>query len=369
LAKNIVDYATGVKPNDKVLIEATDPITYPMVAELVRQVYAVGGFPFTHLHADEVDHALHMGALAEQYDLEASFQRARMENMDVFIGIRGSMNALNLSDVSADRMKIFSSTIMQKVHMEVRLPKTRWVVLRFPNSSFAQAAKMSTQQFEDFYFNCCLLNYRQLSIAMDPLVELMQHTNCVHIKGPGTDLRFSIKGIPAIKCDGKLNIPDGEVFTAPVKDSVNGVLQTNTPTLYEGNYFSGVRLVFENGKIVEESCETGDAVKLKGIFDRDEGSRFVGEFALGVNPEINREMLDILFDEKIAGSFHFTPGNSYDEAPNGNKSEVHWDLVTRQFKKDGGGEIWFDDVLIRKDGIFILPELEGLNPAAFGVNI
>ena len=221
---------------------------------------------------------------------------------------------------------------------------------------------MSTREFEDFFYKACLLDYSEMSKAMDPLVDLMNRTDKVQIKGPGTDLTFSIKGLNAIKCDGKLNIPDGEVFSAPVKDSVNGVLQYNTPTLYEGNFFDGIRLTFEKGRIVKAECEVGDVAKLNDIFQRDEGACYVGEFALGVNPYIRREMLDILFDEKIAGSFHFTPGGCYDDCDNGNKSEIHWDLVCRQFAENGGGEIWFDDVLIRKDGIFTLDELKPLNP-------
>ena len=362
LAKNLVKYSMAVKPGEKVLIEAFDAGTFEMVEALIEEVYAAQGLPFYRLHDDLVRRAQLMHADQEAFELEARIQREQMEAMTCYVGLRGSKNVLEMSDVPSSSMRVYSSTIGKKVHMEVRVPKTRWVVLRFPNPTFAQAAKLSTRAFEEFFYKACLLDYAKMSKSMDPLVDLMQRTDQVHIKGPGTDLRFSIKGIPAIKCDGKLNIPDGEVFTAPVKESANGVLTTNTPTLYEGGFYNGVKLVFKDGKIIEESCETGDAAKLKAIFDRDEGSRYVGEFALGVNPEIRREMLDILFDEKIAGSFHFTPGGCYDDASNGNKSEIHWDLVTRQFPESGGGEIWFDGVLIRKDGLFLPADLLALNP-------
>jgi aminopeptidase len=352
----------AVKPGEKVLIEATAINTFELVECLIEEVANAGGQPFYRLHDDNIKRMQLKYATKEQFELEASLQRARMEAMDCFVGIRGSQNVLELSDVPADKLQIMSSTIMKKVHIEVRVPKTRWVVLRYPNPSFAQAAKMSTRQFEDFYFNACLLDYSELSHAMDPLVDLMDKTDRVHIKGPGTDLKFSISGLKSIKCDGKLNIPDGEVFTAPVRDSVNGVLTTNTPTLYEGNFFEGVRMEFKDGKIIAASCNVGDQAKLDNILNRDEGARYIGEFAIGCNPNILAPMLDILFDEKIAGSFHFTPGGAYDEADNGNKSEVHWDMVTRQFPQHGGGEIWFDDVLIRKDGMFILDSLKDLNP-------
>lgn len=362
LAKNIVEYSLSVKPGEKVLIEASGSNTFEMVETLIGEVRKAGGLPFYLLHDDLIRRAQLSGATMEQYEMEAAWQRARMEQMDCFIGVRGSTNVLEYSDVPGDKMKIMSATITKKVHMEVRVPKTRWVVMRWPNPTFAQAAKMSTRQFEDFYFKACLHDYSAMSKAMDPLVDLMQRTDKVDITGPGTDLHFSIKGIPAIKCDGKLNIPDGEVFTAPVKESVNGTIFCNTPTLYEGSYFSGIHLTFKDGKIVDYRCDVGDAEKLRSVFTRDDGASYVGEFAFGVNPHIRQEMLDILFDEKIAGSFHFTPGSSYDEAYNGNKSEVHWDMVIRQFAEHGGGEIRFDGKLIRKDGLFIPDELKALNP-------
>ena len=196
--------------------------------------------------------------------------------------------------------------------------------------------------------------------AMDPLKELMERTDKVHIVAPGTDLRFSIKDIPTVKCAGQMNIPDGEVYTAPVKNSVNGVLSYNTPTIYDGTTFENIRLEFKNGKIIKATGS--DTEKLNHILDSDEGARYIGEFALGLNPFILKPMKDILFDEKIMGSFHFTPGNSYDEAPNGNSSQVHWDMVCIQTSECGGGEIWFDDTLIRKDGMFIPEELQPLNP-------
>jgi len=362
LARSLVSYSMAVKPGEKVLVEAFGIRTYPFVEVLVKAVREAGGVPFTALHDDRIHRAMLLGAEAAQYELIAGWERARMKEMNCYVGVRGSENVLELSDVPGERMKVFSSTVTKKVHMEVRVPKTRWVVMRWPNPTFAQSAKMSTAAFEDFYFQACLMDYPKMSKAMDPLVKLMEKTDKVEIKGPGTDLAFSIKGLPAIKCDGKLNIPDGEVFTAPVKTSVNGVLHYNTPTLNEGTLYDGVTLTFKNGKIVDADCAVGDRTKLKEVFTRDAGACYIGEFALGVNPFITIPMLDILFDEKIAGSFHFTPGGCYDECNNGNKSQVHWDMVCRQFAEHGGGEIWFDGKLVRKNGLFVPPELKGLNP-------
>jgi aminopeptidase len=226
----------------------------------------------------------------------------------------------------------------------------------------AQLAQMSTEAFEDFYFRVCTMDYSRMAVAMRPLVDLMQRTDRVRLVAPGTDLGFSIRDIPAIPCDGKMNIPDGEVFTAPVRDSVEGVIAFNAPTIYQGVSHEGVTLHFERGRIVKSS--SSNPGHLEQVLDSDEGARSVGEFAIGFNPHVRRPMKDILFDEKIAGSIHFTPGQAYEEADNGNRSQIHWDLVLMMDPEHGGGEVWFDDTLVRKDGEFVLDELRSLNPAA-----
>ncbi|MEC7775506.1 MAG: aminopeptidase, partial [Planctomycetota bacterium] len=219
---------------------------------------------------------------------------------------------------------------------------------------------MSTESFEDFYFDVCTVDYAAMAERMKPLEERMKNAGDVHISGPGTDLKFSVKDIPAVGCAGEYNIPDGEVFTAPVKDSVEGTLSVNTPSLYQGTVFDNIVLEFSKGKIVKATANHTE--KIDSILDSDEGARYIGEFAIGFNPKVLEPMMDILFDEKIAGSFHFTPGNAYDDADNTNRSEVHWDLVTIQRPEYGGGEIWFDGELIRKDGLFVTDDLAGLNP-------
>jgi aminopeptidase len=249
---------------------------------------------------------------------------------------------------------------MRKVQNH-RVEKTKWVVLRWPTSAMAQQAMMSTEAFEDFYFRVCTLDYSRMTPGMAAMKKLMEKTDRVHIKGPGTDLRFSIKGIGAIPCGGLRNIPDGEIFTAPVRDSVEGTIAYNCPSVYQGVNFDQLKFTFKGGQIVEASCN-GDNRRLNAILDSDAGARYVGEFAIGFNPHILQPMRDTLFDEKIAGSFHFTPGQAYETADNGNRSQVHWDIVCIQRPEYGGGEIWFDDVLIRKNGRFVPPSLQKLNP-------
>jgi aminopeptidase len=245
--------------------------------------------------------------------------------------------------------------------MKIRLPKTRWVVLRYPTDAFAQSAGMSGEAFEDWFYKVCTVDYSRMGRAMEPLKALMERTDRVRILGPGeTDLSFSIRGIPVVPCSGAMNLPDGEIYTAPVKDSVNGVIAYNTPSIHDGFEYTGIQFVFENGRIVEAAAN--DSKRINTVLDTDPGARFIGEFAIGLNPYIDRPVNNTLFDEKIRGSIHFTPGNSYDDAYNGNQSSVHWDIVLLQEPGHGGGEIWFDDVLVRKDGRFIPGELQGLNP-------
>ncbi|MBN8192024.1 aminopeptidase [Bacillus sp. NTK074B] len=359
LAKNLIQYSVQLQPGEKVLIENFG-LQRELVTALVKEAYVAGGYPFVSIKDHAVDRALLMGAQEEQYDMIAGFEATVMEQMDAYIGLRAGDNISEQSDVPDDKMKIHGKTIGKKVHREIRVPKKKWVVLRYPTSSMAQLANMSTEGFEDFYFDVCNLDYSKMDKAMDNLVELMNNTDKVRLVGEGTDLTFSIKDIPAVKCAGRLNIPDGEVYSAPVKNSVNGVISYNTPSPYNGFTFENVKLTFREGKIVEATANDTD--RINKIFDTDEGARYVGEFAIGVNPFIQHPMQDILFDEKIDGSFHFTPGECYEEAYNGNHSNIHWDMVMIQRPEYGGGEIYFDDVLIRKDGRFVIEELDVLNP-------
>ena len=359
LADNLISHSIGLKPGEKILIEGFDSRN-DFICALVQAVYNAGGMPFVHLKDQSVQRSLLMGLSAAQADVTAAHEASLMAQMDAYIGVRAADNTFETSDVPPEKMELYTSVVQKRVHGEIRVPKTRWVVMRWPTPSMAQHAAMSTEAFEDFFFDVCCLDYERMGRAMQPLVERLERANDVHIVGPGTDLRFSIAGMPAIPCDGHLNIPDGEVYTAPVRDSVNGTITYNTKSTYQGVSFENISFTFQNGKIVKAT--SSDTQRLNAILDTDEGARHVGEWALGVNPYIHRAMQDTLFDEKIAGSFHFTPGSCYDECDNGNKSAIHWDLVLIQTKEMGGGEIYLDGELIRKDGIFVPEALKGLNP-------
>jgi aminopeptidase len=360
LAKLLVGYSTRLKRNETVLIEAFD-VPDEMTVALIRAVRAAGALPFVQLQHARVLREVARSASERQLNLTAIHELARMKRMDAYIAIRGSNNITEMSDVSPAQMKLVARKMRPVTDQRVK--KTKWVVLRWPSSSMAQQAGMSTEAFENFYFDVCTLDYRKLLPGMRALKALMEKTDLVEINGPGTDLRFSIKGIRAIVCGGDRNIPDGEVFTCPVKDSVQGHITFNAPSIYQGTAFDSIRLEFREGKIVEATSNNTE--KLNEILDSDSGARYIGEFSLGLNPYVLEPMRDILFDEKIAGSFHFTPGQAYEEADNGNRSQVHWDMVCIQRPEYGGGEIRFDGKVIRRDGEFLPKALQSLNRSRF----
>ena len=360
LAKVLVGYSTRLKRGEKVLIDAFD-VPDEITVALVREARRRGALPFVQLHRAQVAREVAMAASEEQLTLSARLELARMKTMDAYIALRGSHNITELSDVPVEQLKLIAKKM--RAVQNHRVGKTKWVVLRWPTPAMAQLAGKSTEAFEDFFFEVCTLDYTKLLPGMRALKALMERTDAVEIKGPGTDLRFSIKNIPAVMCGGDRNIPDGEVFTAPVRDSVQGHVTFNVPTIYQGTNFDGIRLDFRDGKIVEAT--SNEPAKLNIILDSDPGARFIGEFSLGFNPYILEPMRDILFDEKIAGSFHFTPGQAYETADNGNRSQVHWDMVSIQRPEYGGGEVYFDGKLIRKNGEFLPEQIRMLNRSRF----
>lgn len=365
LAQLLIQHSTDLQKGEHVLIELFDAPD-AIGQALIEEARAVGGNPHLEIRSNRLMRALNESASEDNLKVWAAYDLDRMTRMQAYIAIRGSENVSEMSGVPDAQMKRIASLYQKPVHFERRVNHTKWCVLRWPTPSMAQLAQMSTKAFEDFYFDVCTLDYAKMNEACKPLKARMEKADKVHIKGPrDTDLTFSIKGIGVVPCCGDRNIPDGECFTAPVKTSVNGVVHYNTPTIYNGVTFDNVRLVFKDGKIVEATADQNNDT-LNAIFNTDAGARYVGEFAIGFNPFIKTAMKDILFDEKIAGSFHFTPGRCYAETDNGNVSEIHWDLVCSQRPEHGGGEIRFDGEVIRKDGLFVPADLHGLNPDRLG---
>jgi len=358
LAKLLVNYSTQIKKGDRALLDLID-VPDAFSIELMRAVRAAGGTPFVEVRHTRVTRELLLKMTGRQAALARDLELGRMKKMQVYIAIRGSANASENADVPSERMQLYSKII--RPVQDYRVNKTRWCVLRWPTPSMAQAAGMSTEAFENLYFDVCTMDYPKMARAMVPLERRMKKADRVRLVSPGTDLTSSIKGIGAKMCRGDRNIPDGEVFSCPVKNSVNGVIQFNMPTIYAGTKFENVRLEFKDGKVVNTAAN--NTKRLNEILDTDAGARYVGEFSLGFNPHILNPMCDTLFDEKIAGSLHFTPGQAYEECDNGNRSAVHWDMVLIQRPEWGGGEVWFDGELVRKNGLFVPKDLKSLNPA------
>ncbi|PYI89515.1 MAG: aminopeptidase [Verrucomicrobia bacterium] len=357
LARLLVEYSTVLKKGEKVLLDMID-VPDEFAVELMRAARRRGATPLVEVRHSRVTREVLRDTNEKHAALIRDVEMYRMRKVQAYIAIRGSHNANESSDVAGARMALYSRIL--RPLLNYRVNKTRWCVLRWPSPSMAQGASMSTEAFENLYFEVCTMNYRKMARAMVPLERRMKRADRVRLTGPGTDLTFSLKGIGAKMCKGDRNIPDGEVFSCPVKDSINGVIQFNTPTIYSGTKFENVRLVFKDGQIV--NANSNNPRKLNEILDTDAGARYTGEFSLGFNPYILNPMCDILFDEKIAGSLHLTPGQAYEDCDNGNRSAVHWDMVLIQRKEWGGGEIWFDGELIRKDGLFVPKDLKPLNP-------
>lgn len=360
LADTIINYSLHIKENEKVLITYQSIEARDFVKILIKKIFLRGGIPFTNYVDPFISNLLKENSTSNRIDLIKEYQQFELDHFDSFINIRYNLNDYESGSIPKNiRDEISFKTY--EIHNKL-VNERKWVLLNYPSHVDSYKAKMKYEDFLNYSFDVMNVDYSKMSKDIEPLKELMDKTKKVRITAEGTDITFSIKGMNSVPCTGESNIPDGEIFTCPVRNSVNGVITYNTTSTYNGEVFSNIRLEFVNGKIVSASCnDESKNDKLNKIFDTDEGSRYVGEFSLGLNPRILTPMGDILFDEKIFGSIHFTPGAAYKECYNGNDSNIHWDLVLIQRKEYGGGEIYFDDKLIRKDGLFVLDSLRHLN--------
>ena len=356
LAQNLVRHSLRVVPDERVLLDFRGPATVELLREVITEVTRAGGVPFVLFGEDSLTRRFLRDANEDQVAAWGKINENLMREMQCYMRVNGTDNPFDLADLSENARKWEREYYMNRVHLKIRVPNTKWVVLRYPTYSMAQQARMSREAFADLYYKVCNLDYERFSRAMDPLKELMEKTDRVRLTAKDTDVEFSIKGIGVVKCDGAMNIPDGEVFTAPVKDSVNGVITYNSGTIYSGTSWDWVRLFFEKGKIVNIEA-SNDVEKLREIFSTDEGASFMGEFSFGLNPHLHAAIKDTLFDEKIYGSFHTALGQCYDNASNGNQSAIHWDLVCIQTEQYGGGKVWMDGALARENGHWVHPDL------------
>ena len=362
LAELLVHYSCQLQPGENILLNL--PADEPQLAQaLLAACYQAGGRPFLQLNDNQAHKAWLQGADDTALSLQAAWEAERMRRMDAFISFRKQENLYDMTDVADEVQARYNRLLVKPVHFDIRVPDTKWVILRYPNASMAQAAHLPTAAFRDFYYRVCCFDYERLSQAMDPLKARLDAADLIEIQGEQVDLRFSVKGIGAVKCDGQRNIPDGEVYTAPCKHSLQGEITYNTPSPEQGQVFERLHFVFDKGKIVQADCAGGPARNrtLNAILDTDEGARYVGEFSFGLHPLIMEPMLDTLFDEKICGSFHLTPGSCYEDAPNGTLSAIHWDIVYIMRESYGGCRVRIDGELIQENGIFLPADLAPLN--------
>lgn len=358
LASQIVGYSIKVEKGEKVLIMTQSLEAREFISYLIEEIYNHGGVPSVKINDPYLGSQLSEGNTEERIELLKTIQEQEVELYDCFINIRYATNDYEDKNINPEMNRKLKKALQKS--SDIRVNKRKWVLLNYPSDLDGHKAGMTSREFKEFALDVMTVNYQEMSELIRPLKELMDKTDKVRLTGKDTDITFSIKGMGSIPCVGEMNIPDGELYSAPVKNSVNGKITYNTPSPYNGHIFHHVSLEFKDGKIVNATCNEDDE-KLNEIFDTDEGARYVGEFSLGFNPKILEPMGDILYDEKILGSLHFTPGQAYKDCYNGNDSGIHWDMVLIQRPEYGGGEVYFDDVLIRKDGMFVLEELKPLN--------
>jgi len=354
LAHKILHFSCELEEGQNVMLQLVGLNGIGLLRALTEEARSINANPFVQIEDTEIRRILSETGDKDFWKNQAeSDQLPLMKNMDAFVGIRASLNIYEQAGVSKEANKAYADFFADPVHFKERVNNTSWVVLRYPSEAFAMNARMPTQKFRDFYYKACLLDYDELAEAMKPLQERLEKTDMIRLKGKGTDIEFSVRGQTWIPCFGKRNIPDGELFSSPVLSSVNGHI-SYAPSVYQGKPFEFVKLEVRDGVVSDFQSSNDEA--LEDILDTDTGARRFGEFSFGLNPVIEAPMYDILFDEKIYGSNHLTLGNDYAIAPNGNESNIHWDLVCI------GADVYLDGERVREGRRFISDDLKGLNP-------
>jgi aminopeptidase len=340
-AKILVEWSTGVKPGDMVVISAT-PDSHELVVALHKEVAKAGGRVVTLMNSEEAQRAFYEGASDETLQVVPKHLKAITESCDVYIALRSPVNTKALSNVDSKRIMIDNKA--QQEIQGIRLGK-RWSLTVHPCQTLAQQANMSLEEYRDFVYGATLVNWAEESKMLYVMKEHLENHKDIRYIGPETDLYASTEGRIWIASDGKHNMPSGEVFTAPVDDSVEGKIFFDIPFLQQGKVIEGVRLSFEKGEVVDFSAEKEEAT-LKQIIEIDEGSKRLGEMAIGTNRGIKQYTLNMLFDEKIGDTIHCALGRAYKDNNGTNESAVHVDMI----KSMHDGEIFAGDELIYRKG-------------------
>jgi aminopeptidase len=359
LARLLVDYSVGVKTGDRVLLTGA-LVTAPLMREIYRQVIRAGGHPLTNWRDEQMTEIMYREGSDEQLKHVPAPIKQIIETYDCQIGLMGANNTRTLSGVEPDRQRLASRAMaeLNKIHMRRSAAgELRWVGAMFPTQAYAQEADMSLAEYEDFVYGACLVDeadpvaaWRAVEARQDRLVSWLKGKREVRVEGPNAELSLSIRGRTFINACGQRNMPDGEIFTSPIEDSVDGWVRFSYPAITGGREVTGIELRFEDGCVVSASAEKNEDFLL-AMLDTDPGARYLGEFAIGTNNGIKQFTKSILFDEKIGGTIHMAIGRGFPEAGSQNESSVHWDMIS-DMRDDG--KIWVDDELFYDSGRFVI---------------
>jgi aminopeptidase len=359
LADLLVNYSTAVTKGDRVVIQSST-FAEPLLKQIYINVLKAGGHPFIMTSFPEIDELFYKYAAEEQIKYIHKPTELIYETYDVRISIIAESNTRSLANVDPAKTVMLQqarSGLMQTFMRRSASGELRWVVAPFPTRALAQDADMGLLEYEDFVYKACLPDekdpvgyWKYFSNRQQKIIDWLKGKKEIHVTGPETDLRLRVEGRIFENCDGRLNMPDGEIFTGPIEDSVEGKVYFSYPAIYNGREVDGVRLWFEHGRVVKATAEKNGEY-LNKTLDTDTGSRSVGEFAIGTNEGISRFTREILFDEKIGGSFHMALGSGYPETGSKNESAIHWDMIC---DLRHGGEIHVDNILMYKNGKFVI---------------
>lgn len=358
VAEVMVNYSVAVKPNDLVLIRVLDPQAEPLALEVQKHVLKAGGNPTFLMAPSRATEVFFKYASDEQLEWLNPMQKWLWEKADVMITLIADANTKELTNVDPARLSRAQKARapISKIFMKRQATgELRWTLTQHPTQSAAQDAEMSLSEYEDFVYGACMVHlkdpaahWRKVSQEQERLVNWLAGKDKVHVKGENIDLALSVKGRKFINADGKKNFPDGEIFTGPVEDSVNGWARFTYPAIYNGREVDGVELTFKNGKVVKATATKGEDF-LNAILNTDAGARYLGEFAIGTNVGVKQFTRNILFDEKMGGTMHMAVGAGYPDTGAKNESAVHWDMICDM---RSGAEIHVDGELFYRNGKF-----------------
>jgi len=360
-AKVLINYSLQLKLGETVLI-STDISCLKLANEVYREALKAGAHPQIKIDSNELQEIFLKNATSKQLSFHHENELTNVKTFDAFITLIGSENtrALTSIDTKRQKLRMQSGKDIADIYQDrMRAKEIRWVGTMYPTSGFAMDANMSLSEFEEFVYDACLLNdddpisaWEKIEAQQEKICKFLNTKSRIRFVSDETDISMNIKGRTWVNCCGKVNFPDGEVFTGPVEDSVEGFIKFSYPAIFQGKKIENVRLRFDKGKVVEATADKGEEFLLE-ILDTDPGARFVGEIAIGTNYGIDRLIKHMLFDEKIGGTIHLALGRSIPGSGGVNSSLIHWDMLC-DMRKDG--KIYADDELIYKNGNFIIDQ-------------